>query len=328
MMKHTIICIYEKIILFKKIPYWIYYPLIGLGGFFIGDVLLRFYGEKQYYWTQILFASCIGIVPVIIIWISYSFQKTLRELSPMLWENQDDFKSWLQRRAIRIFSLSSFPSKAITLFVIVTGVVTIFAIGFPFKLQIVNSLAVTAFLLVLFVCGQCAYMLLDLLVTLREVVQRPPRFPFFLLFHPAIVNLQNFYSTIAIGVTLGYIGLIFALWYGPYGLRFEMQLWLTLLAFYPLTLFSWSILQIHNLIKSIKFTHVQAINDSLQPLVRKVSENSDLDDLSKIEKVMSIQTKVQTTSEWAFDLQGAATFVITLATAIVQLISIIRSVNP
>jgi len=129
-------------------------------------------------------------------------------------------------------------------------------------------------------------------------------------------------------VTLGYISLIFALWYGPYGLSFEMQLWLTLLAFYPITMFSWSFLQVHNLIKSIKFTHVQTINESLQPLVRKVSEKSSLDDLNKIEKVMSLQTKVQTTSEWAFDLQGVATFVITLTTAIVQLVSIIRSVNP
>jgi hypothetical protein len=285
-MKNTEICIYEKIILFKKIPYWLYYPILGLGGFLLGDAIIRAFGEKRYFWTQITFASYIGIVPVIIIWGSYKFQNILRELAPILWRQHDEFESWLQSKVERVFSLASFPSKIITLFVIVLGIFTIFMVGLPFKSQIVNLMAAIGFFIVLFVCGQSAYLLIALLVTLREIVQRPPELPFFLLSHPAIINLQNFYSTVAICVTLGYISLIFALWYGPYGLSLEMQIWLTLLAFYPIILFSWSFLQIRNLMRKIKFLHVQMVNNSLQEMIVNLGHKNQLDDLKSPLKIL------------------------------------------
>jgi len=327
-MKKSKCCIYERLIPFKNIHYWIFWPILSICLLVIGSVNLYIMGEKQYPWAQLIFASYFGGIPTLFIWFYYSFQKRMINLSPILWKSNEEFDEWLKENLNRIFSINSFPAYFFTFLVVIMGHTTIYLLGYPFENNINNIFAAIVFSFVLFVCGHGGYTLIALMVALHYVVKRSPRLPFFQFSHPAISDLQSIYSFMAMAIFYGYSSLVIALRNGPYGLTIILQIWVTILAFFPLFIFIFSFLQIHKLISNIKYKSVKEINNRLQFMLKKINGDNSLRDLKKLETLMKIQTKVQSISEWPLDLQGLATFIIVLTTALVQIFAIWRGNTP
>lgn len=328
-MAKTIRCTYEQVILLKRIPYWIYWSAIGILGFTMWEIVIRAFGDKHFLWTQLLFGGGIALLPMTYVWMSHNFQNIMRILSPLLWSDNAEFEGWLEVRATRVFTLNSWQARLVTGFIVISALITVILSRLPFNSSVLNFLALIGFTPLLVVCGQGAYILTHLLVTLREIVRRPPKVPFFMLSHSAISGLQNYYSATAVVVTLAYICLVIAVWQGPYGLSLEMQIWLTVLAFYPLSMFFWSFFQVHILMRNIKQSHIEIINQEVQLTLEKVLSRNENEDVERLDKVMDIQNRIQTTKEWPVDLQGTLTFLIALTTAIVQvMISIVGILKP
>jgi hypothetical protein len=317
--------IYERVIFIKKMPYWIFWPLVAIISFIFGYGLLFFTGENIYHFTLLIFCSYIGLFQPILIWGSHSFQSRLNNLSNIFWEDTQEFNNWYIQTHKKIFLIESFQAKLLISFILIMGIFTIILLGLPFDCVYVNIIAIIWFSYVLFFSGHCAYVFIAFLFTLHEVVAKTPHLPFFQFSHPAIVDFQNLYLATSILVTSGYFTLIIAIMMGPYGLINELQLWLSILAVYPILLFSWTYLESHKLRRIIKFQHIETINYKVQGVLKKVDENCNMIEIEKLEKVMDIQNKVQLVSEWPFNLQGIGTFIIALATAIVQIITILNS---
>jgi len=321
-MKKNNRCIYERLIFFKNVPYWIFWPVLSICLSVIGSVILFITGETQYPWAQLIFASYFGGIPTLFIWFYYSFQRRMRNLSSILWESNEKFDEWLKEKLKEIFTLSSFPALFFTFLVVSMGHVTIYLLGYPFENNINNIFAAIVFSFVLFVCGHGGYTVIAVMVALHNVVKRNPRLAFFQFSHPAILDLQSIYSFLAMAIFYGYSSLVIALRNGPYGLSLILQIWVTILAFFPLFIFLFSFLQIHKLIANIKYKSVKEINTRVQFILDRLDENSRMIDLEKLEKLMNIQIKVQSISDWPLDLQGLGTFIIALTTALFQIFAI------
>lgn len=313
-------CTFETIILFKRIPYWLYWPVIGIISFIPGEILIRTFEDNHFFWTQVLFSGAVGILPVLNIWLFHSFTKTMRGVSVLLWAGDAEFEKWLKIREARIFTLRSFEAKFVTGFVVVAGLIPVIILGLPFKSEIINIIGLIFFLLLLVICGHDLYISIDLIVTLEEIVWRPAQVPFFMLPHPAIYRLQKYYLTAAILYVLFYIGLVIAVWQGPYGFNYILIVWLTALAVYPLLMFFCSFFQVRTLLRNIKQSHLETVNYEVQQALEKVMNGHSLEETERLEKVMSIQNKIQNMEKGSITTETVITFLATLAIAIVQIV--------
>ena len=310
---------FETIILFKKIPYWLYWPAIGFLSFIFGEIMIWAFADYNFIWTLLLFSGAIGTLPFVNIWFFYSFKKIMLKLTIFLWDNNVEFNIWLKNKETLIFTLSSWKAKFVTGFILVAGLITVILLGLPLKSGICNIMGLIFFAIVLIFCGNTLYISIGLLSTLREIVKRPNRIPFFMLQHPAISRLQNYYLIQTVLIVFYYLGLVIAVWQGPYGLNYAMLIWMTGLASYPLVMFFWSFLQIHYLMQNIKQTHLETINSEVQFALKKVSSHN-FKDINHLEKIMNVQDKIHAMPEWPISIGGILTFLITLATAIIQIV--------
>lgn len=238
----------------------------------------------------------------------------------LLWTDDAEFEGWLKIREKRIFTLRSSLAKLVTGVIVVAGLITVITLELPFKSEITNIIGLIFFFFLLVICGHDLYISIDLIVTLKEIVWRPARVPFFMLPHPAIYRLQKYYLTAAILYVLFYIGLVFAVWQGPYGFNYIMIVWLTALAFYPLLMFFCSLIQVRNLLRNIKQSHLETINYEVQQALEKVMNGHSLEETERLEKVMSIQNKIQNMEKGSITTGTVITFLTTFAIAIVQIV--------
>lgn len=313
-------CIYERLVLVRRVPYWLYWLLVSMVAFAVGEVVLSIFNDTRFFWTRLLFSCLIFLLPAMSVWMARNFQKTMCSLSPLLWDDNSEFEVWLSTRMKRIFTLRSWPARLTTTIIVIAALTTVAILGLPFSSPELNSLALIGFALLLVICGQCGYELVDLLITLREIVRRPARVPFYLLPHPAVSGLQNYYSATALLYILNYVFLITAVWQGPYGFSQEMLVWLVFIASFPLGMFLWTFYQVHTLMKKVKESHFRTINQEIQKALEGVLTGDDSEEVERLEKVMEIQDKVRRVREWPVDVQNTLTFLVALGTTIIQIV--------
>ena len=121
----VVLSTYERIILFKRMPYWLYWSIIGLLGFVLGEVTLYLLNEQHFLITQVLFAAGVALLPIVMISFSYQFEKGTAGLSGILWASDDEYRKWLTARKTRIFTLNSWASKLVTALVVTGALLTV-----------------------------------------------------------------------------------------------------------------------------------------------------------------------------------------------------------
>jgi hypothetical protein len=311
---------FEAIILFKRIPYWLYWPVVGIISFVLGELLIWAYAEKNLFYTLLILSISLGTLPLINMWFFNSFKRLMHELSEFFWDNNEEFEKWYKIKEKYIFTLNSLEAKFTIGFIFIIGLVTVILLGLPFKSEICNITGVNAFALLLIFCGNTLWISIGLLLTLEEIVKRPIKIPFFMIRHHVVSKLKNYYLTQTLFLVLYYIGLVIAVWQGPYGFNYAMLGWLTGVAFYPLVLFLWSFFKIHFLMNNIKQSYLEIINSEVQHALNNVLSNHNLKDTEHLEKIMSIQDKIHTLAEWPISFSSSLTFLMTLITAITQIL--------
>ena len=274
-------------------PYWLYWPIIGV--MFLGaEVLfLMILGDSDFFWTQLLGSSGIAFLPMANIWLAHSFRTILIELSPLVWSDGNTFYRWLASEEKRIFTLSTWSSKLVTGLIVVLGVATVLVLDLPLKSTASNLVALALFSIVLLFSGQTLYVSIALLSALRKIRNIGMSIPFFMLPHASILRLQSLFSSAALMISAFYAALVIAEWQGPYGLIPLTLIWLVGLAFYPVTLFLWAFFELHYLLREIKLSQIKAINAEVNAALGKVLKEHKSEDADYLDKVMSIQGRIQ-----------------------------------
>jgi hypothetical protein len=249
--------IFEAFVLFKRIPYWLFWLGFGIFDFILGEVLICACKEKEFFYPLLMMSFSLASLPILNIWFFYAFKRLMQDLSALFWDNNTEFEIWYKNKEKSIFTLKTWHAKFVTGSVFIAGLVTIFFfLGLPFGSIFCNIPGLSAFAILLIFSGITLHTSIGLLSTLREIVKRPIRTPFFMIQNSTISKLQNYYLLQSIFVVSYYVGLVIAIWQGPYGFNNVLLIWLACSAFYPLFVFLLSFYQIHCLMRNIKQTYV------------------------------------------------------------------------
>lgn len=314
----------EKLILFKKVPYWVYWPFIGLFVY----ILSVLFDLNRHFWTQLLFCLGLGLVPTFNIALQRNFDRIFNPLEDIFFsKNNEKFSLWLANRKEEIFTLKTIFSKIIVLSITILATFTVVYIWNP-NGSISNQISVLiVFSIIAFFCGLCLYISIALLVTLWELSIKNNIKVIYLDFpNKSITSLQNYYSSISIMSAVFYIGLAAAIFLSPYGHHTSMIIWLSCLAFFPLLVFIWSTILIHLILANIKDYFLNSLNKEIEFTKELVFNNHKLSDIAKFEKLFSIHSYISKLKEWPFSLISLLTLVGTAGTAGVALIQLITAI--
>lgn len=317
---HQTKCTFERVIFFSKMPYWIFWPFIGVLIFALSEVLFRVFNETYYIVSRVIACFAFAVLPTISIWLFRSFKKVVFDLSQGVLADKDSTENWLKERELRIFTLRHPMAKFVTVLIVVAGLVTVIALGLAFKSQLVNVLSIVFFTILLSYCGQTLYISFDLFSTLRDLVTRPIEAPFYLIPNPAILNLQSYYSTASLMAFFLYVIMFVGIWQGPYGLSISMLVWISLLAIYPITMFVLSFIQIRSFSKKIKYSYIQLINGEIQKIFNHLLKNKSSNDVERLAKYMELQNSVAKIKDLPIRIGDVLTFLLALLAIINQIL--------
>lgn len=319
--------IYEALIPSKRIPFWIFWLLLGWAVLVpSGQIIGIYFGNNHLPLTRIIAGFAAPFLPLVYNWLHHGYKKVMQGLSSILWQDDLDFVEWLSYQEESIFTFKKLPAKLFTGIVLLATITTTAISNLEF-----NSISHRVFFIlwiipILFLCSHGTYILYALLSNLHAVARRPAKVPFFMLPHPAISELQNYFSKGAIAITVLYILLVIA-FYEAFQTNLIGLVWLSILGLYPLSMFIWSLLQVHVLMKMIKRNQYEAISEEVDKALSKSISSKNLDSINRLEKLMGIQMKVKSMSEWPINTEGILTFSFTLLTATAQIIIAVMSIK-
>jgi hypothetical protein len=308
---------YEKI---SKKKYWITWTIIGVSGFLLGEIILRLFEEKRYLITQLFFPAIIIIFPIAITYIKDEFIKLTFSLKDVFWECEEQYEKWINKKVKNIFSLERWPAIIATTLLVIFEILSIIYLGLPFNHNIVNWIALISLSLPLTFCSHSAYLFFLLTFSLIELANRDGKIPFLLLSFPPIRNIQSFYSRVTIMVIAAYGFLLIMIWTSPYSFVLMTQVWLGILALYPVGFLICTFIYSHKIMVKIKDDQTQQVNNLIKSVTNNIESSVSIRNLLKINKLLELQNKVQKMKEWPINMEFSLTFFATLLTAIIQII--------
>ena len=311
---------YERVVPHKRIPSWLFWLILG---WLILLPSSQIIGNK-FGITHLRLARTIGAIaapflPVAYIWLHHSYRRTMNGLSKILWQDREEYSDWLKGREETIFTFVRPPSKLFTLAVLVaTALTTILSdLGYT---STSHQIFLTLWIFpILFLCSHGTYILFALLAELFRTVRRPAKIPFLMLPHPSIIDLQNFFSNGALVFTILFILLTIA-FYDAFQTNIVGIIWLSIISLYPLSLFLWSILQVHVLMKKIKEEQYRNISEEVEDVIATVYNTNEKRTVPRLEVLKEAQNKVKELPVWPINLRGVFTLIVTLLLPLSQLI--------
>lgn len=311
---------WDRFCLVKAFPVWLYWPALGVFTFFVGDVLILAFGESRLLVPQIALAALAAHAGLSNHYSFVGFQSAIRRAQPLFWQERRECEEWLTMRLRATFTLESWQSRSVTAAITLLGFASVWSIGFPFRSTWLNALGVAGFLVVVAMCAQSMFVCYRLAATLVELSGREINPPFMLFPNPGVAALGGLYLGVALAVGVAYFLATVTTLMSPYGVGFVLACWLTLLAFYPISLVTFWAITVHRMNRRIKFGFLERANAQVARSFGKVegSESVRKDDLEVLEKLMAVQDAVTRLQSWPLDLKSIVTFVLTSLTAALQ----------
>ncbi|MBN8657756.1 MAG: hypothetical protein J0M11_18640 [Anaerolineae bacterium] len=318
---------YEKIVFLPKIPHWLFSVLLSAISFYLSQILVTIDGQNSdnLLIPRILISAYACVVPVVLTWGFYNFQKSAIKFIDFLPEKDHlEFRQWISTRAQRIFSFQSWLVRLVVFAGMVGALFTVFYNGFIFSTTTLNLIAVAGTIVTSFLACHAAYILIDLMVTAYDLTNWHFKMPFYHSSQPTISELYNYFMIIVFWTIVGYILLVGSMWLIP-SLQTRFIGWITIATFYPLALFIWTLLQFHAILVNTKRQNMEIIGKEIEIALSELQTSKKKESIERLEKLMSVQENLRKMSEWSFSVQGFFTFLLSSGLAIVQtVISILR----
>ncbi len=302
----------------KKIPYWIYWPIIGLIFYIVSELLIFYFKEERFFICQLF--AIIGIYswPVFYIYFSKTFNVIMDDLCIIFWRNKEDAVKWYNYHATRMFTLKTLYSKILLSIFFILLILTLLYSGLPFNNNKMKIISLFGFCLIAFIAANAIPMLLYNLIITQSLIKLDPKIPFFMFSHIGLTKLKKYLFSVISIITIAYFTLIVTFESSPYGLSFLMMLWLTFLSIFPLGLFFWSLFIIHEIIAKAKYNQIELINSKIQFQVSRLL-NDDEKSINNLTKCMDIQKKISSINEWPIDLKSIIALIIALLPLVFQI---------
>ncbi len=317
--KKKVQTVFETFHLLKFIPYEIYWLGMGALVFISGELMILYYREPQYLVPQIFFCSTLGILPLLYKLYFLNFQTVTENINVLFEIDNDVWDEWLHREQKNIFTLKGKFSKILILTGLFLVFYTVLSLKMPFTAFPLIIFSIFALFLLTLFCGITLQFSIMLLLFLRKLTFLKTVARFYLFPHPELTKLNRYFSSLSIIISIGYIALVFSVWFSPYGFNFQMLIWLTVLALYPLTMFVWSFFHIHLIQHNVKFSFISLINEQVNEVLTFTLKEKDSGNIERLDRFMTIQSKLHDLKEYPFELSGFLTFIATSVITVIQL---------
>lgn len=298
-------------LIIKKIPYWIYWPIIGLIFYIVSELLIFYFKEKRFFISQLFMILGVYSWPVAYIYASRTFYTIMGDLYMIFWRNKEDAIKWYNYHSKRMFTLKTMYSKILVSIFFMLLTFTLLYSGLPFTNNKMEIISLFGFFLIAFIAANAIPMAFYNFIILQDLVKLKPKIPFFMFPHIGLTKLTRYLFSVISILTIGYFGLIVAFKYSPYGLNFLYMLWLTFFSIFPIGLFFWVLFKIHEIVTIAKYNQIKLINNKIQIQLKGLL-NDDEKSINNLTKYMDIQQKIISISEWSIDLKSIIALVIAL----------------
>jgi len=307
----------------KKIPYWIYWPIIGLVFYIVSELLIFYFKENRFFITQLFVSLGVFSWPVGYIYFSRTFNNIMDDLYMIFWRNKKDAVKWYNYHTLRMFTLKTMYSKILFSIFFILLTFTLLYSGLPFSNNKMKIISLFEFFLIAFIAANAIPIVFYNFIILQDLVKLKPIIPFFMFPHIGLIKLKRYIFTVISIITIVYFILIVAFLYSPYGLSFLYMLWLTFLAIFPLGLFFWALFKFHEIVAIAKYNQIELINSKIQIQLNGLLSD-DEKSINNLPKYMDIQQKIISVSEWPIDLKSIITLIIALLPLFFQIFTQIQ----
>jgi hypothetical protein len=314
----------------KAMPEWLYAPgaaysgwrwvAVGATSYALSEIFITLSNETHNRFPQFILSWSIAFVPCVMNQFRVEFKEHMALLADVFWYNDSEFAMWMKKIDCEIFTLNASWAKFSNVAILLSGQFTVMKLGLPYQSGYLNSFLFIEFSILMIIYGQAPYVLISLLKALRELSNKVPVQKFNMLPHPALTELQAFYSKAALLVTFAYVTIVLAIWKGPYEITFDLQLWLTLLAAFPISMFCYSVFKIHKILRHLKLIQLISLNKRAQHLLQESTDGDTKESLERAQIIISIYDKINTMHDWPIAVQGAFTFLVSSSTLVAQIL--------
>lgn len=312
---------YQRIILFKKIPYWIFWTVISLFLFAGGEIGFRYLNHKSFLLTRITLAILIGGLPIFYIFL-YNKLKALLDEYESIVADKPDFKTKYSKAKEKIFEFT--PVAILVIFIgLIVSSATVFMLGLPSTNNWINIIIFFEFILLLIPAFHGIYIFGSLIFFFRNIQKTKFEVSFCALPTKIISKVENYWWITTLIVIVLYVNMGLFIFKSPYGPRLELIIWLAFIGLLPFSVFISSVFQTHVLIRNIKSNHSELINSLIHKCVGVTQSKLDNENIDNLSKLIEIQKQVITIKEWNFSIERVFIFFITLVTAIGQILLVL-----
>lgn len=328
-----IIAAYESKI-FKRIPYYIFWPALGLLSYIIILSTEYVYSPKNkilsdgiasFWLSDLMFALIIGAWPIVYVEFSRGFYRIMNQLQPYLWRTNDDFIIWYNRHATRAFTYHNFATAIGSISVASMGLLCYALLKPHYQQPVASLIFLINFALVMAVGSFAAVMLVNIMIAVYSTRLLSPVSPLFLIPHPSFSRFLSFSMFVSNITTLGYLTLIVAFANSYIGLHPILVIWLTILAVYPLLLYILSIVSYCSHLQTIKDAQVIMINNKIHEIYNIMLTTNSESSATILEQLISLQKQTQSVNILPFSLLGIITLFVSMIAPVNQLYSILHT---
>ena len=315
-------CIYERIILFKRVHYFVYYHLVGIIIFLLEELSLRALGETSLLPIRlIVIYGGFTVFPIAAIYLSRRLRFILNKIrSSIVPPSINNYELWVSKKIDDFFSFKYWPIRISVLLIGTAVLVTILSMQKPFPTILPNIIVYISILPIVYVGSHGYYFVIAILHFLSRLVRYPINVPFFRIQSVEIKYIQNFYFRTSLLILLIYFYIVFTAWQSPFGFSEPVLFWLSILGFCPLAMFLWSFFQIHVLMSRIKQIYLDVCTEKIQIAIKELDKKMTTSGVDKLLKLMEVQGKVEKLPEWPVNINSTVTFIITLTLPALNLV--------
>lgn len=329
---------YEKLVerfasKLSRVPYWLLWPAVGLVVYFVGEGVVITLRERDYPVMHLVFSAGLGIGPAILIFLAHDLASALGcgggdglagvlvppSIGGRTPSDQPVFSSWMADKQLHIFGVRTKKAAFFVFGIWVAGVATLFVSGAPVRYPPVAVAGVVLFGVLMALGAHAALTFLQLFRLLTDLGRCDVASGFSASRDIAFGALLGFYARLALMSMGGYAILALAIGQGPYGYSPWMVAWLTGLALIPLSISSWSFVQLHAVLRRAKQNDLMKADGLVEQAFDAANLASSSGDLQALSRALKVQARVQRSPEWPFDLGAVITLIASVAIGATQL---------
>ncbi len=316
---------YRRLIPFKSIPYWTFWMGVSVLSYLLSELAVLLFEETYYGITRITLSVLLGGLPILYIYLFDELSRTLEKYKTIL-VDKDEIEEKFEEIKNNIFQFTPI-SISIILVGAILVLITIINLGMPLENIWANVIILFEVMLLIIPAFHGFSIFIKLIPFFGNIQKLNIEIPFFHLPNKYINRIENYWWLMTFLITAFYF--IFALFVtnSPYWFRIELFLWLSLIGIIPLSLFIWSLFQIHLIIKEVKYNHLGIINSLIQDSLKCAQKDQNKDNIEKLDKLIEVQKKVSDIREWNLSIESFLTFSVALLTLISQVILLLNNIK-